>query len=105
MDTVLFVLHIMGRKPISVFYFRVEEKFAGGNFEGGKFREIPFAVDIYFAGGKFRAKSNFANTENFLNVKNTCYTVLGIFARLRCNVHVCGWVRCRDVRETLFILN
>ena len=33
-----------------------EEKFAGR-----KFREIPCAVDIYFAGGKFRAKSKFAN--------------------------------------------
>ena len=31
------------------------------NFAGGKFREIPFAVDIIFAGGKFRAKSEFAN--------------------------------------------
>ena len=30
-------------------------------FAGGKFREIPCAVDIYFAGGKFRAKSKFAN--------------------------------------------
>ena len=44
-----------GPNPILVFYFRVEEKFAGG-----KFREIPFAVDIIFAGGKFRAKSRFA---------------------------------------------
>ena len=42
-------------KPLLVFYFRVEEKFAGG-----KFREIPFGVDIIFAGGKFRAKSKFA---------------------------------------------
>ncbi len=39
-----------------MFYFRVEEKFAGG-----KFREIPCAVDIYFSGGRFRAKSKFAN--------------------------------------------
>ena len=31
------------------------------NFAGGNFREIPFAVDIIFAGGKFRAKSKFAN--------------------------------------------
>ena len=30
-------------------------------FAGGKFREIPFAVAIIFAGGKFRAKSKFAN--------------------------------------------
>ena len=28
---------------------------------GGKFREITFAVDIIFAGGKLRAKSKFAN--------------------------------------------
>ena len=52
MDTVLFVLHIRGLKPLLVFYFRVEENFAGGTF-----REIPFAVDIIFAGGKFRAIS------------------------------------------------
>ena len=56
MDTVLFLLHITGLKPLLVFYFRVEE-----NFAGGKFREIPFGVDIFFAGGKFRAKSKFAN--------------------------------------------
>ena len=57
-------------KPLLVFYFRVEEKFAGG-----KFREIPFAVDIYFAGGKFRAKIR-EYSDNFLHAKNTCYTVL-----------------------------
>ena len=33
----------------------MEEKFAGG-----KFRKITFAVDIIFAGGKFRAKLKFA---------------------------------------------
>ena len=55
MDTVLFLLHIRGLKPLLVFYFRVEDKFGGG-----KFREIPFAFDIIFAGGKFRAKSKFA---------------------------------------------
>ena len=50
----------------------MEEKFAGG-----KFREIPCAVDIYFAGGKFRAQSKFANrySEKLLHAKNTCYTV------------------------------
>ena len=37
-------------------YFRVEEKFAGG-----KCREIPLAVDIHFAGGIFRGKSQFAH--------------------------------------------
>ena len=56
MDTVLFLLHIRGLQPLLVFYFRVEDKFAEG-----KFREIPFGVDIIFAGGKFRAKSKFAN--------------------------------------------
>ena len=55
MDTVLFLLHISGLKPLLVFYFRVEE-----NFAGGKIREIPFAVDIIFAGVKFRAKPKFA---------------------------------------------
>ena len=55
MDIVPFLLHIRGLKPLLVFYFRVEEKFAGG-----KCREIPFGVDIIFAGGKFRAKSKFA---------------------------------------------
>ena len=31
------------------------------NFAREKFREIPFPVDIIFAGGKFCAKSKFAN--------------------------------------------
>ena len=65
MDTVVFFLHISG--PLLVFYFRVEEKFAGGKFRGRKisreenFAQIPCAVDIYFAGGKFREQSKFAN--------------------------------------------
>ena len=50
--------------PLLVFYFRVEEKFAGGNF-----REIPCAVDIYIAGGKFRAKSKFANIANISSTR------------------------------------
>ena len=45
MDTVLFLLHIRGHKPLLVFFSR-----------GGKIREIPFAMDIIFAGGKFSAK-------------------------------------------------
>ena len=39
-----------------VFYCRGEAQFAGE-----KFREIPFAVDIFFAGAKFCAKSKLAN--------------------------------------------
>ena len=50
--------------PPLVFYFRMETivkvKVKEEKFAGGKFREIPFAVDIIFAGGKFRAKSKFA---------------------------------------------
>ena len=49
----------LDRYYIFIFAGRIisrEEIFAGGNF-----REIPFAVDIIFAGGKFRAKSKFAN--------------------------------------------
>ena len=50
----------------------------GGKFEVAKFREIPFVVDIYFAGMKSRAKSKFANKndcENIPHAKNTCYSV------------------------------
>ena len=50
------LLFFFGLIPLLVFYFRVEEKFAAG-----KFREIPCAVDNYFAGEKFRAKSKFEN--------------------------------------------
>ena len=42
-NIMLFLLHIRGHKPLLVFYFRVEVKFAGG-----KFREIPFGMDIIF---------------------------------------------------------
>ena len=52
---------------ILVFYFRVEEQFAGG-----KFREIPFAVDIIFAGGKFRAKSKFAKIAKIYSTRKIC---------------------------------
>ena len=64
MNTVLFLLNIKGLKPLLLFYFRVEEKFAGG-----KFREIPFAVDIIFAGGTFRAKSKFAKIANIYSTR------------------------------------
>ena len=43
----------------------MEEKFAGGQF-----REIPCVVDIYFAGGKFRAKSKFANIAKISSTQN-----------------------------------
>ena len=64
MDTVLFVLHIRGLKPLLVSNFRVEE-----NFAGGKFREIPFAVDIIFAGGNIRAKSKFVKIANIYSTR------------------------------------
>ena len=67
----VFVAYYRGLRRLLEFYFRGEE-----NFAGGKFREIPLAVDIIFAGGKFRAKSKFANSENFLHAKNWCYTSL-----------------------------
>ena len=71
MDTVLLLLHIRGLKPPLVFYFRVEEKFAGGKFRGRKFREIPFALDIIFAGGKFRAKSKFVKIAKINSTRKT----------------------------------
>ena len=67
MGKVLFLLHIRGLKPRLVFYFRVEDKFAGG-----KFREISFAVDIIFARGKFRAKSNFAKIAKINSTRKIC---------------------------------
>ena len=75
MDTVLFVLNITGLKPLLVFYFRVEEKFVGG-----KFREIPFALDNIFAGGKFRAKPKFAKIAKINSTRN--YTVIRYFLHL-----------------------
>ena len=77
-----------------VFYFRVEEKFAGG-----KFREIPFAVDIIFAGGKFRAKSKFAKIAKIYSTRKigviqycNLYQIrhiLGVTLStdLKCNIH------------------
>ena len=69
MDTVLFrcILRGLNHYTILVFYFRVEEKFAGG-----KCREIPFGVDIIFAGGKFRAKSKFANIAKISSTRKIC---------------------------------
>ena len=56
MGTMLFCLHNMGLIPLLVFYFRVDEK-------------IPCAVDNYFAGGTFHAKSKFANTANISSTR------------------------------------
>ena len=74
MATLLFLLHIRGLKPLLVFYFRVEEKFAGG-----KFREIPLAVDIIFAGGKFRAKSKFAKIAKIYSTRKI--GVIGAYSK------------------------
>ena len=74
--TVLFLLYIRGLKLLLVFYFRVEEKFAGG-----KFREIPFAVDIIFAGGTFRAKSKIAN---IYSTRKMCVIQYSIFNFYTC---------------------
>ena len=49
------------------------------NFAGRKFREIPFAADIIFAGGKFRGKSKFANIAKISSTRKIGviqYTVL-----------------------------
>ena len=53
----------MVKCAVFVAYYRgLKLNFCGEeNFAGGKFREIPLTVDIIFAGGKFRAKSKFAN--------------------------------------------
>ena len=62
MDKVLFFFilgGLIGPTTISILFSR-----------GGKIREIPCAVDIYFAGGKFRAKSKFADTAIISSTRN-----------------------------------
>ena len=57
----VFVAYYRGLDRYSNFIFAGRKISREENFAGGKFREIPFAVDIIFAGGKFRAKSQFAD--------------------------------------------
>ena len=83
----LFVIQVYGQMRRFVAYYRGIDRyynfiFSGRKisreeyFAGGKFREIPFAVDIIFAGVKFRAKSKFANIAKISSTrKNWCYTV------------------------------
>ena len=86
MDTVLFfcILGGLNHYTILVFYFRVEEKFAGG-----KFREIPFGVDIIFAGGKFRAKSKFANIAKISSARKIG-VIQYIRPRISLELHIIG---------------
>ena len=60
MDTLLFLLHIRGLNHYYNLIFAWRKSSQEENFAGGIFRDIPFALDIIFAGGKFRAKSKFA---------------------------------------------
>ena len=90
MDTVLFLSHIRGLKPLLVFNFRVEEKFAGG-----KFREIPFAVDIIFARGKFRANSKFAKIAKIYSTRK-----IGVIQYSTKKVN-----NGQNIRRSLFIMN
>ena len=64
MDIVLFLLHIMGLKPLLSFYLPVEEKFAGGNFRGRKIsREENFAK-FHSEWILFSREENFAQNQN-----------------------------------------
>ena len=63
MDAVLFLLHITILAPFILFS------------RGGKIREIPIAMDIIFAGGKFRAKSKFANIAKISSARKIGVTV------------------------------
>ena len=86
MDIVLFLLHIRGLKPLLVFNFRVEEKFAGGKFRGRKISRNSIRSGYYFRGRKISRKIKIReNSENLLHAKNVCYTVtkmayIGIFS-------------------------
>ena len=76
MDTVLFLLHIRGLKPLLVFYFRVEEKFAGGKFRGRKISRNSIRSGYYFRGRKISCKiKSRENSENLLHAKNLCFTI------------------------------
>ena len=57
----VFVAYYRGLDSYYNFIFAGRKISREENFAGEKFREIPFEVDIIFAGGKFRAKSKFAN--------------------------------------------
>ena len=77
MDIVLFLLHIRVLKPLLVFYFRVEEIFAGGKFRGWKISRNSIRSGYYFRGRKISRKIKIReNSENLLHAKNWCYTVL-----------------------------
>ena len=85
--------HIRELIPLLVFYFRVEEKFAGG-----KCREIPCAVDIYFTGVKFRAKSKFANIANVSSKLKIC--IIQYVIR-KCRDRLCTWI-CLPLAQSVY---
>ena len=77
MDTVLFLLHIRGLIPLLVFYFRVEENFAGGNFRWRKISRNSIRGGYCIRGRTISRKIKIREySENFLHAKNWCYTVL-----------------------------
>ena len=79
MDTVLFLLHIRGLKPLLVVYFHVEEKFAGGKFRGRKISRNSIRSGYYFRGRKISRKIKIReNSQNLLQAKYWCYTLLSL---------------------------
>ena len=70
----VFVAYYRGLDRYSNFIFVGRKISREEYFAGGKFREIPFAVDIIFAGGKFRAKSKFANISSTRKIGVIQYT-------------------------------
>ena len=72
-----FLLHIRGFKSLLIFYFRVEEKFAGGKFRVRKISRNSIRSGYYFRGRKISGKIKIReNSETLLHAKNWCYTVL-----------------------------
>ena len=59
LDTVLFVLHSRGLKPLLLFYIRVDEKFAGGKFRGRKISRNSIRSGYYFLGKTILRKIKF----------------------------------------------
>ena len=73
MDTVLFLLHIRGLKPL---HYIINLFSRGGKFRGRKISRNSIRSGYYFRGRKISRKIKIREySENFLHAKNWCYTV------------------------------
>ena len=83
----VFVAYYRGLDRYYNFIFSGRKISREEHFAGGKFREIPFAGSIIFAGGKFRAKSKFANIAKISSTRKI--GVIGLQYRLSMSKNPC----------------